>query len=298
MASFCGNCGSPVGANVGFCPQCGAKQAAFSGAAHQAPPPAAPVPQSPPPAAKSGSGLKILMIVLACFGILGMVVVGGVYYVVHKVKQTMVEKAHSYGVDLPSSSPAPAFGSRTRSYKPCDLLSKQEVSNLLGEPIERNEVQSQSCLYYGPAGLSAKLAEEKASGTFRRAQAPGSQVGGAEVADSVDQLANSLGAAQGQTGSRGEMPLLILGVDADGKSQMAALSASKAIFGGISNASGAGNGLVIGKDIPGLGDRAMLFPKLGLNVLQGETMIRIIPGPVPDANAKSMQIARVVLKKL
>jgi hypothetical protein len=35
-----------------------------------------------------------------------------------------------------------------------------------------------------------------------------------------------------------------------------------------------------------------------LNVLQGNTLIRLVPGPVPDANAKSIAIARAVLPKL
>jgi len=50
--------------------------------------------------------------------------------------------------------------------------------------------------------------------------------------------------------------------------------------------------------IPGLGDRAVRLPKMGLNVLPGETLVRVIVGPVPDAKAKTIEIAREVLKKL
>jgi len=50
--------------------------------------------------------------------------------------------------------------------------------------------------------------------------------------------------------------------------------------------------------IPGLGDRAVRLPKLGLNVLQGETLVRVVAGPVPHAKEKTIEIARVVLKKL
>jgi hypothetical protein len=37
---------------------------------------------------------------------------------------------------------------------------------------------------------------------------------------------------------------------------------------------------------------------VGLSVLQGNTLIRLVPGPVPDANAKTVAIARAILPKL
>jgi hypothetical protein len=37
---------------------------------------------------------------------------------------------------------------------------------------------------------------------------------------------------------------------------------------------------------------------MGLNVLKGETLIRIIPGPIPEANAKTIDVARAVLEKM
>jgi hypothetical protein len=151
-------------------------------------------------------------------------------------------------------------------------------------------------MYYGPAGLSAKLAQEKASGAFKRAQAPGSTVDAGEAATAVDQLVNNMAAQAGQTGSGGDMPLLMLIVGADGKSQMTALMASRAIFSGIGKSA---NGTIsMGADVPGLGDKAMVMPKLGLNVLQGENLLRIIPGPFPDADAKAIAVARAVLPKI
>jgi hypothetical protein len=53
-----------------------------------------------------------------------------------------------------------------------------------------------------------------------------------------------------------------------------------------------------GAQIKGLGDQAVRVPKLRLNVLQGDTFIRIIAGPVADADAKSIDLARLVLKRL
>ncbi len=302
MANFCSNCGTARNTASAFCANCGARQAAPAGPPTQPDPQAAP---ALPPAAKAGSGLKILAVVLVFLMLAGAATVGGLYYVAHKVKQAVVEKAASVGVDLNSiSSPtASNTASKIRSYKACDLLSKTDAAAMLGEPIERIEDQGGTCLYYGPAGLSGKLAQEGTADLLKQMQKPGAQVNGNDVADSLSKLVGGLAAAGAAgtgdaAGSSGDVPLLTLVVDGeDGKPQMTALTASKAIFGGI--AKGATDGKEgFGADIPGLGDRAVRLANLGLNVLQGNTLIRLIAGPVPDANTKTIIIARTILPKL
>jgi hypothetical protein len=293
MASFCRNCGSPLGVNNAFCPQCGTQANQSPG---QPPPPAM---AAAPRAKGSSTALKIVVILLCVLFVGGAAVVGGMIYLAHRVKQAVVEKAAEQGVDLGSiTSPLPRSGTaNVRIPKPCEVLSKADVSQLIGEPIERTEIQDVTCLYYGPPGLSAKLAEEQASGTFKRAQSPGAHVNGTEVANSVDQLVNSLAAQAGQAANGGELPLLMLGIAGDGRAQMTALSATKAIFGGIGQAADA-KGMGFGADIPGLGDKAIRVPKLGLNVLKGEIIIRVIPGPFPNSDEKTVAVARAVLPKI
>jgi hypothetical protein len=295
MAGFCGNCGFPLGENGAFCPQCGTRQAMGSSAT-----PAQPAAQAlSAPAA--GSGLKVLAIVLVCLGVAGAAAIGGVWYVAHRVKEAVVEKAKENGVDLHSIiPPAAATTNRHKTHKACDLLSKGEAARILGEPIERTEYQEEACNYYGPPGLNATLAQAQAADALKRAQAPGSQTGGMDVANGVGALVESLGAAAGQTGSGGEMPLLILAVtDENARSVMAAQNASNALFSGIFKAAEPdAKGTQFGAQIKGLGDQAVRVPRLGLNVLQGDTFIRIVTGPVPDADAKSIDLARLVLKRL
>ena len=289
MAGFCGNCGFPLGANSGFCPNCGTRQSGMAGG----PVPAAQVPQppAPPVAAKSGSGLKILMILLAGFLAIAILTVGALFYAAHRVKQAVVEKAASYGVDL-HSSPSPSPSVRNAHHvSTCELLSKEEAAQLLGEPVDRTEDQAGTCLYYGPSGLSEKLAREGAADTFKRAQAPGSDVGGGEIADTMTKLLGSVAAAQQPGG--GDAPLLILAVEwSDGKAQMTALSILNA---GVARSEAVKGGVA---DIPNLGDRAIRLGNLGLNVLKGDALIRIVPGPVPDANGKAIALARAILPKV
>jgi len=286
MSGFCGSCGFALGANSSFCPRCGGRQAA-----------AGPVqPLSAP--AKGAS--KLLIGILVFLGVAGAAVIGGVWYVGHRVKEVVIAKAHEQGVDLNTIVPPKTRSTaHHRHGSPCDLLSKEEASALLGETVVRAVVQDQACMYMGPPGLTAKLAESQMSGAFKKAQAPGASGNGMEVASAVDQMVNSLGAAGGQTGVDGEMPLLMLIVDfEDGRAQMTAINASAALFGGIFNAAQEGKGAPISAQIKGLGDQAVRVPKLGLNVLAGDSFLRLIPGPIPDADAKSIDVARAVLKKL
>ncbi len=238
-----------------------------------------------------------MIVLLCCLAVGGVVVVGALAYVAHRVKNAVIERAAENGVDLRSITSSGHSRLKHPLPKPCEVLSQDEVSRFIGEPIERVEVREQMCLYYAPHDLAAKLAQDQASGTFRRAETPGAKANGTEVANSVDQLVNSLAAQAGQAGSGGDLPLLMLGIEPDGRSQMAAVSATKAIFGGIGRSADT-NGVSFGADIPNLGDKAIRVPKLGLNVLKGEILIRVIPGPFPDSDAKTISVARAVLPKI
>jgi len=288
MANFCSNCRFPLAASASFCPQCGRALAAAQ----------APAPLPPAAAKGGGAAIKIVLIVMVCFAALGVAAIAAGYYAVHKVKDAVVAKAQSYGVDLNSiPSPVPSStSSRSKVFKPCEILPKGDAANLLGEPIERTEIMEEACLYYGPPGLAAKLATQGTSEIMDKAKA-GAQLNGGEVADTFTKMLGAISAQSGLNGtaSGGEAPLLTFAVDADGRPQMTALAASRGIFGGIA-ADSKGGGL--GADIPNLGDRAIRLGPLGLNVLKGDTVIRIVVGPVPDANNKAETIARAVLPRI
>lgn len=243
--------------------------------------------------------MKILLIVLVCLGVAGIGAIALGYYAVHKVKEAVVAKAESYGVDLNSiPSPIPSSStssSRRKVYKPCEILPKGDASNLLAEPIERTEIMDESCLYFGPAGLAEKLAAQGTSEMMDKAKA-GVQMNGGDVADTVTKMLGAVAAKSGENGVKGgELPLLQLIIDPDGRSQMTAVAVNKAIFGGI-GADSAGGGL--GSDIPNLGDRAIRLGPLGLSVLKGDTVIRIIVGPVPSPHEKDVAIARAILPRI
>jgi hypothetical protein len=294
MASFCEKCGFPQSASSAFCSQCGARNGA-------APPPAgAPYPASGPlsPPAKGGSGLKILMIVLACLGVLVVLIGAGVYYAVHKVKEVVVEKAKENGVDLSGLSGSSSGGSHTPKFKnPCDLLSKEDASRLLGEPIERSVARDQLCLYMGPKGLAAKLAQENATDTFQKAKTPGADVDPMDVTNALDGILSTAAGEVGQNGLDGEWPLLMLGAEMDGKPIMVAMETAKGFFNGMMKGDNPKH-KGFGTEVQGVGDKAVRLPKLGLAVLKGDALLHVIIGPVPDADARSIAVAKEVLPRI
>ncbi len=300
MASFCSNCGFPQDSASSFCSKCGARQAA-------APQQAAATPAAP--SSSGGTVLKIVLTVFVVVGMLGVAAIGGLWYVGHRVKQAVMQKAAENGVDLSTVTPSASHsnGAAPKIKPMCSYLSKEEASRLIGEPIEIAEVKDSMCLYLGPPGLAASLAQQQAGAELAKTQAPGAKPRPMDVISAVDQMANTMGVQGAVAGSNGEYPLLMLGVDPDGRVQMNALAAANGFFGVILHGaesdqpkSGQPNCTTdcFGVNIPGLGDRAMRLPKLGLNVLKGELLVRVIPGPIPDADQKTTAIARTVLGRL
>jgi hypothetical protein len=156
---FCQNCGAQVMET--FCTKCGtrASQPSPSPSLQYAPPPQ--YPQPLPPAAKSGSGLKILIVVLGVLGLLGVLAIGGIWFAVHKVKQA----AANNGIDLHSFSET--RGGPARPFDACELLTKEDLSQILNLSVERAEGDGKSthstCRYYSSGAQQRSLDEAAAA---------------------------------------------------------------------------------------------------------------------------------------
>lgn len=291
MQGFCSNCGFPGSEGSAFCSRCGARQAS----AVQMPTASAPPASVTTAAAKGGGAGKILAIVGICVVGFGVLAIGGTYYAYHRLKAAVVEKASDYGVNL--SSPTGAATSspnnpRAKSLTACDLVSKEEMSADIGQPIDHIKREEQGCLYFGPPGLAAQLAKTKAEGISKQAQS-GAALDPAQTATAVTSILGAIAPQLGGTDSSGEAPLIILAYEpVDGKVQMTALNIMNA---GIVKSDALKGGSL---EVPNLGDRALRLANLGLNVLKGEAMIRIVPGPLPDPDAASIAVARTALGRI
>jgi len=125
MTKFCGNCGAATDGGR-FCPKCGSPQT-------NAVPAAAQTPYVP---AKRGSPiLKIVLISVVVLFLLGITgVVGAVYYIKGKVH----EIAHSTNVSNLRDTITSAANAQP-THAGCELLSKEQVAEILDTPVARAE---------------------------------------------------------------------------------------------------------------------------------------------------------------
>lgn len=179
MAKFCVNCGGALAEGARFCPNCGAALSGQPSPATPAvvptpptptPPtvPAsdmvigAPVTNTPPvatahpaympptgyvppvtsyaPPAQSGSGVKILFMVLGVIAFLGLLLAGSCFYVAYRVKQ----KATEFKAEMGGNAPR-----YTGTRDACAKLTETEVSQALGQKVTAVESRgSMSCIYH------------------------------------------------------------------------------------------------------------------------------------------------------
>jgi hypothetical protein len=189
MANFCNKCGAPSDGGA-FCGGCGADMRKAPSVAQPQPVqaaspapvqpsfqnvPVAQAPVHPQPVAQAapvkGSPLvKIVIGVVAFLFIGGVLAIGGIYYVVYRVKQKVQEVKTEVLGETASSSNA-ANGSSTASKAAnsggsatdgCHLLSKEEVGQALGLEIVATEGTEGGCSYLA-VGTSADFAAKHAT---------------------------------------------------------------------------------------------------------------------------------------
>jgi hypothetical protein len=290
MAKFCGSCGAQLSDNSAFCIQCGTAQNAAAPPTPQPPvqppvqppPPAqpgsaqvnapAPAPyiqvnaptSAPPPVKSSGSGLKILLGILAVLFVGAVVVVGGLFYIGHRVVNKIKATAAENGLSLPDKGPKRSSSSTSvlhRDY--CGLLSKDDVSAAIGIPIIAIHAVSDGCEYLAQ-GTSADMTARHMSAMMAAKGADN------QTQDTIHKLAGGLFSAQ-QSESKeqtsdenGNVPVVVFGVDTN--SARTQMQLNEKILGGLGSRS---------PKIEGIGDEA--FDSAGgmMFVRKGETLIRI-----------------------
>ena len=144
--SFCASCGAALNSPDAFCPSCGAK--ASQPVSQVSMPTAPPAVLHPVVAAKTGSPMmKILLVV----GVLLVCGLGTLAYVGYWAKNKMQAAAAAHGITLPTDGAAKADGSlssgggATASKRDgpildaCSLISQEEADAVLGEPTKMSD---------------------------------------------------------------------------------------------------------------------------------------------------------------
>lgn len=221
----------------------------------------------PPAAKKSGSGIKIVLAILAVLFIGAIVVVGGLLYAGHKVYNKVKTAAAENGLSLPSSEssssePAAAASSATHTDY-CALLSKDDVSAAIGVPIVATQNTDTGCEYLAHGTASDMTARHAtamvtAKGADSQSQDMIHQMAGAIFKQSQEENHAADADANGNT------PVLMFGIDSSGARERMKLS-QKTL--GLLGPTGA-------TPISGIGDEAfdssgaMMFIRKGDKLLQ------------------------------
>jgi hypothetical protein len=307
---FCENCGTQV--TGAFCTKCGAR--ARQPSAPSAPPSAytptpaspqdAPPPQYPeplPPIAKSGAGLKILFVVLVILGLMGVLAIGGVWFGWHKVKQA----AANNGIDLNSFSethPGPA-----RQFDACELLTKEDLSQILNLNVERAEgdgLSTHSTCRYFSSGAQQRSLEEAAAAKKKieeETKAGNSKADQSVVVNDVGNLVRGITGAAGPAVGETNGLMLTIGIDSENaKAAMAGFKLGMGLTGAIVMKGADPEGkAMMREEVKGVGDEAISGPLLSLFMFRkGDVSVQLDARLLPGGRDAQIAIAKRILSKL
>jgi zinc-ribbon domain len=309
MASFCTSCGSPLNEGQVFCTKCGAKSGAPQppSAASTAPPPApvqaapvqtAPVQAAPPPpaplaAAPVGTGggssfVKILLIVVGAFFLIGAIGVAGVVYVGYRAKN----KLREMGLTDEHRRHSPALAdSSTGGVNGCKFLSKEDVSVAIGMTVVRAEPNTGSdvgCSYF-VKGEVTDLTMKHAMKLNKAASAEMSK----EAQDQVETMGKSI--LQGSSRANdynNEHPgeVLVMGFGVDENAAQFQMKLNKGIFSRM--------GPMATADVPNVGDEAFAIASSMLFVRKNDTLVRFTFTQCPCGTDEIVPLAQKVANAL
>ncbi len=220
------------------------------------------VPASAPPAppVKSNTWITVLIVVLAVVFVGGLLAVGGVLYVAHRVSQKVHQISAAAGV---SEAPRHIVLESLTHKDACRMLSKQDVSSALGVEIVATRTIADGCEYLAK-GTSTDM-------TARHMAALSSKQGAdSKQQEMIRKLAGGVFASQQseshETGedSDGNTPVLVFTVDNN------SAAAQMKLTGGVMGTLGPGQ-----KPIEGIGDEALDESGAMMLVRKGDKLIRI-----------------------
>jgi hypothetical protein len=261
----------------------------FQQAAAPANPAYAPVPAAAPSAApvattgkKSSTWVTVLVVVIAVIFVGGLLAVGGVIYVAHRVSRKVHQISAAAGVGEGSMHKAMASVSDSDA---CRLLSKQEVGSALGVEIVATRAIADGCEY---------LAKGTAADMTARHMAALSSANGADSQqqEMIHKFAGGVFAQQQKESHEGEesdgnVPVFVFAVDQNGA------AAQMKLTGGVMGMLGPGQ-----KQIAGIGDEALDESGAMMLVRKGDKLIRITYTTCPCGTDAIKPLARKLADSL
>jgi hypothetical protein len=245
--------------------------------------------------------LKILIVVLGILGLMGVLAIGGVWFTVHKVKQA----AANNGIDLGSFSETrrgPA-----RQFDACELLSKEDLSQILNLKVERAEGDGRSthstCRYYSSGAQQRALDEAAAAKKKLEAETKAGQSNADQsaVIGDLGNMARGIAGAAGPAVGDTNGLLLTIGVDSENaKAAMAGFKLGVGLTGAIvMKGADPESKAMMREEVKGVGDEAISGPLLSLFMFRkGDVSVQLDARLLPGGRDAQIAIAKHIISKL
>jgi hypothetical protein len=223
---------------------------------------------------------KVAIAGLVIFVVIGAVAVTGAIYVAHRVKQKVAEVSGGLLGDS-SSDHGSSSGSSSHSgtsVNVCRYLSKEDVSRALGVTVVAAQSQDSGCAYLvhgNAADLTAKHV----------AAIGGSHGADAQQQNMVENFAGAIFKSQPNQSSdkmsdeNGNAPVLVVGIDDNGREQMRLEKSTLGRFPGS-------------QEISGIGDEAFDEANAMMLIRKGNRLIRIMYTTCPCTNEQVKPLAK------
>jgi hypothetical protein len=289
MAGFCGSCGAPLKDQSGFCGGCGAR--------------AGQQPVAAPVAAKSSSGgsaLKVVLVVVGVLFVLGVLSIGGMYYMAHRYVRMAEDltgmKASDVAQSIREAANHSSHDARAEKRDGCLLLSKDEASAILGIEVIKvsgkpDEQQSgEHCSFFVKPGSAEDNAERvKTSTDSIRDQ---SASNGDSVPAAIFDISKNLARAAVEAERNGEAPYFGYTVEREnGRIACAGLGIANGLS-GVDQLTKPEEPLAVGDHSSmGIGESMMCVEKGGVAVTFDFTQ-------VTSARHKGIALAKAILPRL
>jgi hypothetical protein len=245
--------------------------------------------------------LKILFVVLGILGLTGVLAIGGVWFAVHRVK----EAAANNGIDLNSFSETrrgPA-----RRFAACELLTKEDLSQILNLNVERAEGDGRSthssCRYFS-SGAQQRALDEAAAAKKKleeETKAGNSKADQSVVINDFGNMVRGITGAAGPSVGETNGLLLTIGVDSENaKAAMAGFKLGMGLTGAIVMKGADPDGkAMMREEIKGVGDEAISGPLLSLFMFRkGDVSVQVDARLLPGGRDAQIAIAKRIISKL
>ena len=227
---------------------------------------------------------------LGILAFLGMAGVGALWYGWHVVKQTAASK----GIDIDSITET--HHGPVRRVNACDLLSKEELSQMVGMNVERAETQGKSshstCAYYSSSAIDKS--SDAATDAIKRIQERKDT--GDTNADQEKALKDIGSIVRGISGVSANG--LVVSVEVETENAKAAMAGFKIAMGLMTGGAGEQT-KALREDIKGVGDEAIMGPLASIFMFRkGDVAVTIDGRALTGGRDMQVAIAKRIADKL